>query len=89
GTVKDRETASALLAMIRSAFRDLAVIKKSPSAGLLFYEDRDEASKLADRYSVGRLLELIEAADSASDAIERSMNVRLALMKMLTDARMI
>lgn len=89
GTVKDRETASALLAMIRSAFRDLAVIKKSPSAGLLFYEDRDEASKLADRYSVGRLLELIAAADSASDAIERSMNVRLALMKMLTDARMI
>lgn len=86
---RDRDAAAALVSCIRSAMRDLLLLKRSPSAGLLFYSDREKAEMIADGYSSGRLIEILNAADEAAAALERNMNVRLALMKMLSDSGII
>lgn len=81
-----REKATLLLADIGEAIRDLILLKKSETADLRFYTDRDAAMNLSDGFSMGRLLALSDAVKTAVTDIDRNLNVRLTLMCMLSDA---
>jgi len=84
-----RETAMLILKQLSFAFRDLLMLKKAPGAELLFFTERETARELASKYPVTRLIGILEAVGNAAASLEKNMNTRLTLMKMLTDARII
>ena len=71
------------------ALRDLILLKKSESVPLRFFVDRNEALDLCDRVSLPFLHRFYEAVQGAVDAGARNANVRLSLMRMLSDANLI
>lgn len=84
-----REIAAEMLSLLRPTFRDLAALKRAPACEMLFFTDREAAVKLSSKYTVKRLLDILDAVGNAAEAIEKNMNTRLTLMKMLTDAEII
>ena len=79
-----REGAGELLEVFRTALRDLAVLKRDSDAPVCFFSDREKASELSDAYTLRRLIGLCELISDALEALERNMNVRLTLMKMIS-----
>ena len=71
------------------ALRDLILLKKSENVTLCFFVDRDEAIDLCDRVSLPFLYRFFEAVQAALEANARNANVRLSLMRMLSDADLI
>ena len=74
------------LFFIQYALRDLILLKKSESAPLCFFEDRDEAAELATHYTSDSLFALFDAIAAAMDDLERNANVRLTLTCMMQNA---
>ncbi len=74
-----REDILPLLVDVQSALRDLTLLKRTESAPLCFYTDRDGALSLCDRASMQSLLHLFEAVESTRKQLMRNANVRLAL----------
>lgn len=74
---------------ILDALRDLILLKKSETVTLTFFVDRNEAIDLCDRVSLPFLYGFYEAVQKAVDDSARNANVRLSLMRMLTDAHLI
>lgn len=77
-----REQLSKQLSMISEAVRDLSVIKKSDTAELCFFYDRERAIELSDKASTAFLFKLYEAISETQDEIAQNSNVKLALMKL-------
>lgn len=65
--------------------RDLLLLKQTENAPLCFFFDRDEAISLAYSLTTPRLLTLCDSVSRAIDALRRNVNVRLALMTLLSD----
>ena len=86
---KKRGEARGELICMQSAIRDLIVLKKSESAHLCFFEDRDEAAELATHYSSSSLFALYDASGEAISALEAGANVRLTLISMMQSAGII
>ncbi len=84
-----RDTAQALLSDFSNALRDLILLKKSEDCELLFFTDRAQAAEQSDAFPIKRIIALSDAVNNAREAIDRSMNVRLTLMNMLADAKII
>ena len=84
-----RDTLREQLNGLLLALRDLILLKKSETVALRFFVDRDEAIDLCDRVSLPFLHRFYEAVQAAIDASARNANVRLSLMRMLTDANLI
>lgn len=84
-----REVLSVQLEMLSTAVNDLMRLKKSDGAQTDFFEDRAFAAELCDRVSMSALYTLAIAVSTASDNIKRNSNVRLTLIKMISDAGMI
>ncbi len=74
-----REEIGTLLADILCALRDLTLLKRTESAPLCFYTDRERALALCDRVSMQSMLHLYESVESCRKQLLRNANVRLAL----------
>ena len=81
-----REALIDQLSMISSALTDLIMLKKSDNAPLSFFSDRDRAFELCDSASVSFLYNLNNAVLSAVDNTQRKANLRLVLIKLLSDS---
>lgn len=81
-----RELLQEQLLSLSLALRDLILLKKSDSAPLTFYADRDRATELCDRVSISFLYRFYEAVGMASEENAKNANVRLLLMKMAQNA---
>ncbi len=84
-----RDVCREQLFCILDALRDLILLKKSETVTLCFFVDRDEAVELCDRVSLPFLYRFFEAVQTALEANARNANVRLSLMRMLSDANLI
>lgn len=81
-----REALSEQLETLSQAVRDLILLKKSDSASLSFFADRELAMELSDRASIIFLYELNEAVQAAIDEVGRNANVRLCLTRLALSA---
>ena len=77
------------LLTVSDAIRDLILLKKSDSAPLCFFADRNEAIELCDRVSLPFLFRLGECVTQAMDDNARNANVRLALTRLASSADII
>jgi hypothetical protein len=68
---------------ISLALRDLALIKKSDSAPLLFYTDRERAASLAEKFNALELMQISECILRVKEMINRNANARLISMKLM------
>ena len=85
-----RDEVNELLLTVQTAIRDLLLLKKSETAPLLFYTDRDEAIALSDRIGAANLLRMYENCEEARCAIAiRNANTRLTLMELALRSGMI
>ncbi len=84
-----RDVLSFELHVISVAVADLLMLKKSDSAPLEFFFDREHATEMCDKVSLRFLYNLSEALLNAQKANQRNANVRLTLAKMLSDAQII
>ena len=71
------------------ALTDLILLKKSEDAPLAFFADRELCAQLCDKVSLRSLYDLNSALLAAIDANTRNANVRLILIKLLSDAHII
>ena len=86
---KKRNDVARYLVSVQYAVRDLIMLKKSDSASLCFFPDRDEAQELSTRYTSASLMSLYSALCTACDELEANSNVRLTLLSMAHRAGLI
>jgi DNA polymerase-3 subunit delta' len=84
-----RDILAKQLGCLSSAVNDLILLKKADTAPLSFFADRDRATEICDRCSVSFLYGLGNAVMTAIDSNSRNANVRLTLLKMVSDAGII
>lgn len=77
------------LIAVSDAIRDLILLKKSDSAPLVFFANRNEAIELCDRVSLPFLFRLAECVRQAIDDNAKNANVRLALTRLAASAEII
>ena len=70
---------------MQSALRDLIALKKTASAPLIFYTDRESAMELAYTCSTALLLSLYQKLSTSVDNISRNANIRLTLTALLSE----
>lgn len=61
--------------------RDLSLLKQSETAPLCFFDDREEATDLAYRFTAPELMRFSREISTAMDALYRNANVRLVLTR--------
>jgi len=74
---------------VLEALTDLILLKKSDSAPLTFYADREQAIELCDGTSLSFLYTLQQALRQAMDENAANANVRLCLIKMAVTAELL
>ena len=74
-----RDELCEVLALLSEALRDLILLKRAPSAPLLYYTDRDGAIALMERIGIRRLFALSDAATEAIDDLAKNANVPIVL----------
>lgn len=74
-----RDAVAEQLATISLALRDLILLKKSDSAPLCFWQDREAAIELAWKYTLSGLFALHDKVISAADSLFKNANLRLTL----------
>ncbi len=85
-----RDEANEFLLTLETAIRDLTMLKRSDTAPLLFYTDRDEAMALSDRIPAATLIRMYENCEEARCAISiRNANTRLTLTELALRTGMI
>ena len=67
---------------ISLALRDLLLIKKTDTAPLLFYTDREEAAEMADKLGAARIVQIAECIAEVEQMISRNANAKLVSMKL-------
>ena len=83
GQKRDELTARLNLTLL--ALRDLLLLKRSETAPLCFFSDREDALARSSRFPTGTLLRLCDAVDTAIDRLRANGNVRLILTELGTD----
>ncbi|MBE6530394.1 MAG: hypothetical protein E7680_07365 [Ruminococcaceae bacterium] len=76
-----REEVINRLLMILLCIRDLSLLKQSETAPLCFFDDREEATDLAFRFTAPELMRYSREISSAMDALYRNANIRLVLTR--------
>ena len=79
-------SATARLNLTLLALRDLLLLKRSETAPLCFFSDREDALARSSRFPTGTLLRLCDAVDTAIDRLRANGNVRLILTELGTDS---
>ena len=86
---KKRNDVARYLISVQYAVRDLILLKKSDSAELCFFPDREEAQELSTRFTSASLMSLYNALCVACDELDANSNVRLTLLCMAERAGLI
>lgn len=86
---KKRNDVARYLISVQHAVRDLILLKRSDSASLCFFPDREEAQELSTRYTSASLISLYDALCTACDELDANSNVRLTLLSMAQRAGLI
>lgn len=89
GFSQKRDMLRIQLEMLSEAVTDLLLLKKSDNAPLTFFADTALAAEMCDRVSTSFLYTLANAVLTAIDSTERNANVRLTLVKLISDADII
>ena len=84
-----RDTLTEQLTELSEAVNDLVLLKKSDSAPLRFFENRNTAIELSDKCSLRFLCDLSGAVFTALESTAKNANVRLTMIKLLCDAELI
>ncbi len=84
-----REPLLAELSVLCEALCDLLLLKKNENTPTRFFADKNRALEMCDRASAAQLYDLCAAALAACDSIQRNANVRLTLIKLLSDSKII
>ena len=74
-SVGKREEILELLTLLSEALRDLILIKRAPTAPLLYYTRRDAAATAAERIGIRRLFALSDAVLEAGEDLSRNANL--------------
>lgn len=86
---KKRNDVARYLVSVQHAVRDLILLKKSDTASLCFFPDREDALELSTRYTSASLMSLYNALCTACDELDANSNVRLTLLGMAQRAGLI
>jgi len=78
-----RTDAADTLGAVSLAIRDLIALKKSDTAPLCFYSDREAATELSYRFTLSALFRLYQKVDDSIAALSRNSNVRLTLTSLI------
>lgn len=78
-----REEVAELLQLLGEALRDLILLKRDPTAPLVYYYEREGAVALADEIGIRRLLGLSDAAADATEDLGRNANVAVVLSSLV------
>ena len=81
--VKKRDETISILADICVAIRDLILLKKSESAPLCFFTDRELAIDLSYQFTTASLFELYQRISNAIEALVHNANVKLTLTALI------
>lgn len=81
----EREKIIAQLSEIRSALRDLTLIKKSENPQLIFFTNAEYAEELSYCFSTQKLIEIAESTEKARLALLKNANVRLTIVNYLSE----
>ena len=84
-----RQEISRQIVFLQLAIRDLLLLKKSDDVSLCFFDDRENAAELATHFTSNQLVELYDATVRALEDLERNANVRLTLISMMQNAKLI
>lgn len=84
-----RDMLAEQLECLSRAVTDLILFKKSEQAPLEFFSDPELCAELCDKVSIKFLFDLNSAVLCAIDSNKKNANVRLTLIKMLSDAHVI
>ncbi len=84
-----RDALSSELSVLSEALCDLLLLKKCENAPTRFFADKNRALEMCDRASAAQLYDLCSATVAAQSRIQRNANVRLTLIKLLSDAKII
>ena len=79
-----RDELALQLEYIKTALRDLILLKKSEGVPLCFFADREEALELSGAFFEKKLISVFQEVDEARDAILKNANVRLTLISLLS-----
>lgn len=85
GFSQKRDEISELFDTVKLALRDLIILKKSESAPLCFFSDREYALDLSSMKSTTYLLKLFEECEKAINALKRNANVKLTMTEFSTN----
>lgn len=77
------------LDMLKRAFRDIAVLQRSPSSTPLFFESAAHAEPYTTRITVAKAITLFETADRLRTDLRLNMDARLATASLLCEIRTI
>ena len=78
-----RNDAIAVLSAASLAIRDLIALKKSDTAPLCFYGDREAATELSYRFTLSALFNLYQRIDNSINSLSRNANVRLTITSLI------
>ena len=84
-----REQLAPQLEALSEAVTDLIMLKNSDNAVLRFFCDKNKAMEMCDKVSISFLYTLGNAVLTAIDSIQKNANVRLTLVKLVSDAKLI
>ena len=85
----NRETLTEQFMAILEALRDLIILKKSETAELLFFSDRDMAIDLCDRSTLSFLFKAMDAVETAKHENLTYANTKLLTTKLATSVGLI
>ena len=80
---KSREVTLIQLELVKSALRDLILLKKSDGATLCFYYDRRYAVELSDKKSLPALVKLYDKIEDMISSLNKNINAKLTLSTLL------
>lgn len=78
-----RNDAVNVLRAVSLAIRDLIVLKKSDTAPLCFYSNREAATELSYRFTLSALFKLYQSVDDAINSLSHNSNVRLTITSLI------
>ena len=81
--LKKRDELISVLSDICIALRDLILLKKSESAPLRFFTDREQAIDLSYQFTIVSLFELYQRINKAIEALSHNANVKLTLTALI------
>ncbi|MBO4983190.1 MAG: hypothetical protein J6D23_03945 [Clostridia bacterium] len=82
-----RDKLKELFALTLVAYRDMAVVKKTKNVTLCFFTSVKEASSIASKYSVSKILYYYSMVEKGIDALNSNSNVPNTLVSLITNSQ--